>query len=58
MQTAVHLQLPQLQQGGCQWGGWATMAQQLKDDPGSSRLLVIGRFEELMRVALRPSRND
>jgi hypothetical protein len=34
------------------------MAQQLKDDPGSSRLLVIGRFEELMRVALRPSRND
>jgi hypothetical protein len=58
MQIAVLSLLPQLQQGGCQWGRWAAMAQQLKDDPGSSRLLVIGRFLELMRGALRPSRND
>lgn len=51
MQTGVLLQLPQLHQGGCQWGRWAAMAQQLKGDPRSPRLLVIGQFDVLMQGA-------
>jgi len=51
MQTGVPPQLPQLHQGVCQWGGWAAMADQLKDDPGSPRLLVIGQFDVLIQGA-------